>query len=85
MASGDVTFTFTSGMKVATTGTYDSTDNHLDTNKGGRGYPTRLDFKNGLVGSISFKPDPTGKTLTWTSWKYFNNGQWAVDRFTELA
>jgi hypothetical protein len=58
---------------------------YLDVTKGGKDYPTKLDFgKLKAVVSITFKPG-VGKGTTWTSWTYLNNGQWAVDRFTGLG
>ncbi|KRA72899.1 hypothetical protein ASD78_14890 [Lysobacter sp. Root667] len=84
--TGAVTFTLKSG-KVC--GPYSATrevaDNYVDVVKGGKDYPTKLDFnKFHTVASITFKPGVGGAT-SWTSWDYFNNGQWTVDRFTNLA
>lgn len=58
---------------------------YLDVSKGGKDYPTKLDFgKFKTVSEITFKPH-MGKQSSWTSWTYWNNGQWAVDRFTNLG
>jgi hypothetical protein len=82
---GGVTFTYKTGKKSSTTGTYNKADNYLDARKKQGDYPTPLDFKNKLVASITFTPNPAGKATEWTSWKYFNNGEWEADRFTELG
>lgn len=89
MTIGSVYFTLTSGKVVGPfSGTLElSTPKdgyYLDVNKGGKDYPTRLDFsKFKTVSQIVFKPG-VGKKQTWTTWSYFNNGQWQVDRFTNL-
>lgn len=36
------------------------------------------------MASLTFKPG-VGGASTWTGWTYLNNGQWEVDRFTDLA
>ncbi|MEG3792263.1 hypothetical protein V1318_19255 [Lysobacter sp. CCNWLW3] len=84
--AGAVTFTRTTGkVNGPYAATFSADDNMLDVTKGGKDYPTPLDFnKFKTVASITFKPG-VGKSITWTSWTYFNNGQWAVDRFTNLA
>lgn len=88
--SGQVTFQLTSGKVVGPfNGTLDQATPkdglYLDVTKGGKDYPTKLDFsKFRTVSSIQFKPG-VGKQLQWTTWEYFNNGQWGVDRFTKLG
>ena len=88
--SGSAYFTLTSGKEVgpysAVLGVASERDgNYLDVTKGGKDYPTKLDFgKFKTVTGITFKPN-MGKSQSWTSWSYFNNGQWAVDRFTNLS
>ncbi|RDZ27787.1 hypothetical protein [Lysobacter silvisoli] len=84
--SGEVTFTLKSGKVCGPyQATYTAEDNYVDVTKGGKDYPTKLDFtKFKTVASITFKPG-VGKATSWTSWTYFNNGQWAVDRFTNLG
>lgn len=58
---------------------------HLDVTKGGKNYPTKLDFgKLKKVTGITFQPH-MGKKSSWSSWTYWNHGQWAVDRFTNLS
>ena len=89
MANGLVKFTLTSGKVVGpfSGDLNESTPKdglYLDVTKGKDGYPTRLDFKKfKTVMSIEFKPG-VGKATVWSSWTYFNNGAWAVDRFTKL-
>lgn len=86
LVAGSTYFTLKSGKKVGPfTGSYSSSDNYLDVTKGGKDYPTKLDFtKFKTVADIRFEPG-VGKKSTWSSWTYFNNGQWAVDRFTNLG
>ena len=86
--SGEVFFSLTSGKKTGPfQGAYvsDKDDSYLDVTKGGKGYPTKLDFnKFKTVSGISFKPG-MGKQLSWSSWIYYNHKDWAVDRFTNLS
>lgn len=83
---GSTYFSLKSGKKVGPfTASYSKEDNYLDVTKGGKDYPTRLDFnKFKTVTDISFEPG-VGKKSSWSSWTYYNNGQWAVDRFTNLG
>ena len=89
--NGGVTFALVSGKVV---GPFNGTltlstpkdGYYLDVTKGGKDYPTKLDFgKLKQVSSIIFKPHVGGGNKTWTGWTYLNNGQWAVDRFTNLV
>lgn len=84
--NGSVTFALKSGKVCGPyTAVRNVEDNYVDVTKGGKDYPTPLDFnKFKTVASLTFKPGVGGAT-TWTSWEYFNNGQWAVDRFSRLA
>ena len=83
---GTATFDMKSGKKAGPyNATFTKDDNCLDVSKGGKDYPTKLDFnKFKTVGSITFKPNLGGSSV-WTTWNYFSNGQWLVDRFTELG
>ena len=83
---GSVTFTLNTGKTVGPfPGTLGDSSEYLDVNKGGRDYPTKLDFqKFKTVTGIAFKPG-VGKAASWSSWSYFNHGEWAVDRFTTLS
>ena len=84
--TGSAYFSLTSGKKVGPfSASYAKDDNCLDVTKGVKDYPTRLDFnKFKTVSGISFEPG-VGKKLSWSSWSYFNNGQWRDDRFTNLS
>lgn len=84
--AGSAYFNLTSGKKAKPyAGVYLKEDNFLDVTKGGKDYPTKRDFiKFKTVSEIVFEPG-VGKKSSWTSWTYFNNGQWAVDRFTKLG
>ncbi|HKR23942.1 MAG TPA: hypothetical protein VJS15_01680 [Allosphingosinicella sp.] len=84
--AGSAYFSLKSGKEVGPfTASYEKDDNYLDVTKGGKDYPTKLDFnKFKTVVGISFKPG-VGKKLSWSSWSYFNNAQWAADRFTNLG
>ncbi len=86
MPTGQVRFKLTSGKTVGPfRGDYHAEDNYIDVTKAS-GLPTKLDFeKFHMVTSIEFTPEPSGKTRTWTSWEYFNNGAWAVIRLTKLG
>lgn len=86
LTSGSAYFSLKSGKQVGPySASYSKSDNYLDVTKGGKDYPTKLDFgKLDTVSGITFKPN-VGKSSSWSSWTYYNNGQWAVDRFTNLA
>jgi hypothetical protein len=86
LTSGSAYFSLTSGKEVGPyAASYSKSDNYLDVTKGGKDYPTKLDFtKFKTVTAISFAPG-VGKKSSWSSWTYYNNGQWAVDRFTNLS
>ncbi|MDJ0826255.1 MAG: hypothetical protein QNJ16_12195 [Rhodobacter sp.] len=60
---------------------------YLDVKKGGKGYPSKIDFTkdfDGKVVMIEFKPG-VGKASKYTSWRYLNHKDWAVDRFMDLG
>ena len=86
LVAGSTYFSLKSGKKVGPyASSYSKADNYLDVTKGGKDYPTKLDFnKFKTVSGISFEPG-VGKKSSWSSWTYYNNGQWAVDRFTNLG
>jgi hypothetical protein len=89
--SGDVTFTMVGGKEVKCRGDLTDTKTkdglYLDVTKSGVvSYPSKLDFgKFKKVSSITFKGDTSSKKQVFTTWTYFNNGAWAVDRFTKLG
>jgi len=89
-SNGSVTFGLNTGKSV---GPFQGVLNegtpkegpYLDVTKGGKEYPTRLDFgKFQAVKAIEFKSG-LGKKHQWTSWTYYNHGEWTVDRFTHLS
>lgn len=88
LIAGTVKFKISGGSTVGPySAEYEDSDNYLDVKKPSpKGdYPTPLDFgKFKKVASIVFKPG-VGKEIEWSSWSYFNQGQWVTDRFTKLS
>lgn len=86
--AGSVHYTLDTGKKPGPFNAVlniETSGNYLDVTKGSKDYPTKLDFgKLKKVKGITFKPG-VGSAVSWSSWTYYNNGQWAVDRFTNLS
>ena len=89
LIAGEVKYKLSSGATVGPyTAEYEDSDHYVDVRKPSPNgnYPTKLDFKKfRRVSSILFKPNTGGSETEWSSWTYFNHGQWVTDRFTNLS
>ena len=54
---------------------------YLEVDNGNSGYPPDIDFTNGRVTEIYFKP-LSGDSQSWTQWQYTSGQMW--DRFDKL-